>query len=67
MKSKMEKQTADFIKVAEQLWQYVNPTSSMNCPNSVYLTTEEWHKEWMDTETDLDLFDWCVKNKNYGK
>ena len=60
------KQTADFIKVAERLWQYVNPTSKMNCPNSVYLTTEEWHKEWLNTETDLDLFDWCVKNKSYG-
>ena len=36
----------------------------MNCPNSVYIATEKWYREWQNTETDLSLFDWCIKFKN---
>lgn len=54
---------ANYIEVAEKLYHYINPESNMNCPNSVYIITEKWHKEWMATETDLDLFDWCLKFK----
>ncbi len=55
---------ANYIEVAERLYEHVNPTSKMECPNSVYITTEKWYHEWQNTETDLDLFDWCVKFKN---
>ena len=55
---------ADYIEVAERLYKYINPTSKMDCPNSVYITTEKWYYEWLNIETDLDLFDWCVKFKN---
>jgi hypothetical protein len=55
---------ADYIEVAERLYKYINPTSKMDCPNSVYITTEKWYYEWLNTETDLDLFDWCIKFKN---
>jgi len=55
---------ANYIEVAERLYEHVNPTSRMECPNSVYITTEKWYHEWQNTETDLDLFDWCVKFKN---
>ena len=58
------KKKEDYIEVAERLYKYVNPTSKMCCPNSVYTTTEKWYKEWLDTDTDLILFDWCVKFKN---
>lgn len=54
---------ADYIEVAERLYKYINPTSKMDCPNSVYITTEKWYYEWLNIETDLDLFDWCVKFK----
>ena len=35
------KATTDYIEVAEKLYKYVNPLSKMNCPNSVYITTEK--------------------------
>lgn len=54
---------ADYMEVADRLYQYVNPTSTMETPNSVYITTEKWYHEWMKTNTDLDLFNWCLKNK----
>ena len=54
---------ADYIEVAERLYKCINPTSKMDCPNSVYITTEKWYYEWLNIETDLDLFDWCIKFK----
>jgi hypothetical protein len=54
---------ADYIEVAERLYRHINPTSRMDCPNNVYITTEKWYYEWLNTDTDLDLFDWCVKFK----
>ena len=58
------KATTDYIEVAEKLYKYVNPSSKMNCPNNVYITTEKWYNEWLNTDTDLNLFDWCIKFKN---
>jgi hypothetical protein len=55
--------TADYVEVAERLYRHINPTSRMECPNNVYITTEKWYYEWLNTDTDLDLFDWCVKFK----
>ena len=34
---------ADYIEVAERLYSHINPTSRMECPNSVYITTEKWY------------------------
>lgn len=53
----------DYIEVAEKLYYHVNPNTKMNVPNSAYITTEKWYKEWLQTDTDLELFDWCIKNK----
>lgn len=50
------KQT-DYMKVAEQVYYHVNPTTRMDVPNSAYISTEKWYKEWLNTETDLELFD----------
>jgi len=55
---------ADCIEVAERLYKHINPTSKMDCPSSVYEITKKWFYEWQQTETDLDLFDWCIKFKN---
>lgn len=61
--NKKNMKNANYIEVAERLYKYINPTSKMDCPNSVYITTEKWYYEWLNIETDLDLFDWCVKFK----
>lgn len=55
--------TANYIEVAERLYRYVNPQSRMCCPNTVYITTEKWYREWQSTETELDFYDWCITNK----
>lgn len=55
--------TVDYMEVAEQLYRYVNPDSKMCTPNSAYISAEKWYREWLNIETELSLFDWCVKNK----
>ena len=50
-------------EVAERLHRYVNPNGKMECPNSVYATTDKWYGQYCDTDTDLTFFDWCIKNK----
>jgi hypothetical protein len=60
--------TANYIEVAERVYYHVNPNTKMDVPNSAYITTEKWYHEWCrDTETDLDLFEWILKNKQNGK
>lgn len=53
----------DYIEVAERLYYYINPNTKMDVPNSAYITTEKWYNEWLITDTELNLFDWCIKNK----
>lgn len=59
----MKNKTADYIDVAEKLYYHVNPNTRMDVPNSAYITTEKWYREWQNTETDLGLFEWCIENK----
>lgn len=59
----MQYKEANYMEVAEQLYYYVNPTTKMNVPNTAYINTEKWYTEWLQTDTKLNLFDWCVKNK----
>lgn len=61
MKNKIN---TDYLKVAEKLYKYVNPNSKMCIPNSVYISTEKWYKECLNTDTDLEFYDWCIKTKN---
>ena len=59
---------ANYIEVAEKVYKHVNPQSNMCTPNTAYITTEKWYNEWCrDNETDLELFEWILKNKNDGK
>ncbi len=55
--------TTNYIEVAEKLYYHVNPTTKMDVPNSAYIATEKWYREWLQEDTELDLFDWCIKNK----
>jgi hypothetical protein len=55
--------TANYIEVAERVYKHVNPNTKMDVPNSVYITTEKWYREWLNTDTELDLFNWILKNK----
>jgi hypothetical protein len=59
----MKYKQADYMEVAEQLYKHVNPNSKMFTPNSAYINTEKWYKEWLMKDTELSLFDWCIKNK----
>lgn len=60
----MKNNNVDYMKVAEQVYYQVNPTTKMDVPNSAYIFTEKWYIEWAQTDTDLELFDWILKNKN---
>lgn len=53
----------DCMTVAEKLYYYKNPDTKMNVPNTAYIQTEKWYKEWQNEETDLDLYEWVLKNK----
>lgn len=53
----------DYMDVAEKLYRYKNPTSKMCTPNSAYINMEKWHYEWQKESTELNLFDWVIKNK----
>jgi hypothetical protein len=55
--------TDDYMDVAEKLYYFINPNSKMDVPNSAYILAEKWFQEWVKTNTDLSLFDWCIKNK----
>ena len=55
---------ADYLEVAERVYYHVNPETKMCVPNSAYILTEKWYKEWLGVDTELDLFNWIVNNKN---
>lgn len=59
----MDKLNINYMDVAEQLYYHINPETKMNVPNTAYITTEKWYKEWLQEDTELGLFDWCIKNK----
>ena len=47
----MDKLNTDFMKVAEQLYYHVNPDTKMNVPNTAYIASEKWYKEWLQEDT----------------
>jgi hypothetical protein len=59
--SKIENKS--WMKVAEDLYYHMNPNTKMDVPSSVYETVNKWRNEWLSIETELSLFDWCLKNK----
>ncbi len=52
------------MDIAEKLYYHINPNTKMNVPNSAYILTKKWYSEWLNTDTNLPLFEWCIKNKS---
>lgn len=57
------KEEIDYISVAEKLYRNVNPTSKMDVPNSVYITTKKWYNEWSIADVKLGFYEWCLETK----
>jgi len=53
----------DLKEVAEALYYEINPKTKMDVPNGVYIMIEEWIKEWKESKSELDLYDWIHENK----
>lgn len=53
----------DIFQVAEAIYYEINPETKMCVPNSAYILTEKWYKEWSQLRSKLDLYDWIHKNK----
>jgi hypothetical protein len=53
----------DLNEVAEALYYEINPETKMNVPNGAYIMTEKWIKEWKESKSELDLYDWIHENK----
>jgi hypothetical protein len=53
----------DLNEVAEALYYEMNPETKMCVPNGAYIMTEKWIKEWEESKSELDLYDWIHENK----
>ena len=55
----------DFIKEAERLYYYMNPSTNMDVPSNAFEMAEKWHLEWLESNSDPEqsFFDWCLENK----
>ena len=51
------------IEVAEKLYYEMNPNTKMNVPSFAYEITEDWEKEWLNSQSELTLYDWIKENK----
>jgi len=63
----MKIELKNWYDVADDLYRYMNPNTKMDTPNSVYETVNKWRYEWLEDDTDLDLYNWCIKNKSKNK
>lgn len=54
----------DVITVAERLYKEMNPDSTKDTPSFAYETVEKWNKEYLQSNSDLSLYDWIKLNKN---
>jgi len=61
------KEILDYVQVyevADRLYKYVNPATTMETPNSVYEVTVKWFHEYNNVEgTKPDFYEWCIQNK----
>lgn len=53
----------DIITVAEKLYRERNPNSTMDVPSFAYEIVEKWNKEYLQSNSDLSLYDWIKLNK----
>jgi hypothetical protein len=55
----------ELISIADKLYREQNPTETMCTPNSVYITVlEKWYPKYLESKSELDFYDWCIKT--YG-
>jgi hypothetical protein len=55
----------NLISIADKLYREKNPQGTMCTPNSVYITVvEKWYPKYLESQTDLNFYNWC--NKTYG-
>lgn len=59
----MKNEKEDWMDIAKKLYYHMNPNTKMDVPSSVYETVEKWRNEWLETKTDLTLFEYCIKMK----
>lgn len=57
----------DIIEVAEKLYKEMNPNSVRDTPSFAYERVEEYYSEWIQTKSDLTLYDWIKLNKRNRK
>ena len=53
----------DTIEISEKLYYEMNPNTKMDVPSFAYETTENWKKEWLNSQSKLTLYDWIKENK----
>ncbi len=53
----------DTIEVAKKLYYEKNPNTKRDVPSFAYEITENWKKEWSNSQSELTLYDWIKKNK----
>jgi hypothetical protein len=55
----------ELISIADKLYRDMNTQGTMCTPNSVYITVlEKWYPKYLESQTDLNFYNWC--NKIYG-
>ncbi len=53
----------DIIEVAERLYREMNPHSLQDVPSFAYERVEKWSLEWLQSKSNLTLYDWIKENK----
>ena len=52
------------IEVADRLYREMNPDSKKDTPAFAYETVKVWQRQWLESKSDLSLYDWIKLNKS---
>ena len=52
------------IQTTDKLYREKNPDSKRDTPSFAYETVKVWHKQWLESKSDLSLYDWIKLNKS---
>lgn len=50
-------------QIAERLYRFMNPEGTMDTPNSAYISTDKWYRQYRTVDTRLGFLEWCIKEK----
>ena len=53
----------DVIEVGNQLYKEKNPGSTKEPPSFVYEIVEKWKDQWIQSGSNLNLYEWIHENK----